>query len=137
MLRLYYKIWTDAIVQEQSKPDRKRVWKLYTIIPISILEGFNLLTIFYWMRIIVNRHLLILMPVHIFNARPLNGFISVLITYFIPFLLLNYLLIIFNDRWKKLIKIYGDENGKLYKRYTLITIGLLIIPVIIQVMFFK
>ena len=76
------------------------------------------------------------MPVGIFSARPLNGFISVIITFFIPFVLLNYLLIFNKDRYKKLIEKYGPGDGKLYKKYALLTIGIAIIPVVIKVMFF-
>ena len=106
------------------------------MVPMSVLQGVNLFTIFYWLRLIVNRGLLLMMPVDIFSARPLNGFVSVIITFFIPFLLLNYLLILNNDRYKKLIENYRSEGGKLYKKYTLLSIGLAIIPIVIKVMFF-
>jgi hypothetical protein len=136
MLGLYYKIWADAIVAQKRKKAEYTSWKLYTLVPLSVLQGINLLTFFYWMKIIVNRYLPLFMPVNIFNAHPLNDFVSVIITFFIPFAILNYLLIFNNDRYKNIIKEYGAQNGKLYKKYTLMSIGLLIIPIVIKVMFF-
>jgi hypothetical protein len=136
MAGLYYRIWVDAIVSQKEKRAEQTSWKLYTLVPISVLQGINLFTIFYWLRMIVNKGLLLMMPVAIFNARPLNGFISVIITFFTPFLLLNYLLIFNNERYKKLIENYNSEGGKLYKKYALLSIGLAIIPIVTKVMFF-
>ena len=136
MINWYYKIWAEAIVKEQSKADERPFWKLYTLVPISVLMGINLFTIFYWMKIIVNKHLLLFMPVHIFLGNPLNDFVSVIITFFLPFLILNYLLVIYNERYKKIIKEYGDAKSKYYRNYALISIGILVIPIILKVAFF-
>lgn len=136
MQNWYYKIWTDAIISQRAKRAEHTSWKLYTIIPISVLQGINLFTFFYWMRIIFSHNLLLTMPVGIFHAHPLNGFISVMITFFIPFVLLNYLLIFYNNRYDKLILRYGSDNGKIYRNYALYTLGIAIIPIIIKVAFF-
>jgi hypothetical protein len=136
MLRLYYRTWVDAIVVEKSKKTQKRNWKLYTIIPMSLLQGVNLFTIFYWMKIIVNKNLPLVFGVDIFNAKLINTFFSVVITLFIPFVILNYLLIFSNDQYEDLITRYGSQSQKLYKKYTLYTLGIAIIPVIIKTMFF-
>lgn len=136
MLTLYYKIWVDAIVTERAKKVEGRNWKLYTLIPISLLQGINLFTFFYWMKIVVNPTLPLFFPVNIFNARLINDFISIVVTLFIPFLLLNYLLIFNNDRYKQLMIKYKPGNKKMYKKYSMITIGLFVIPLIIKIMFF-
>jgi hypothetical protein len=136
MLALYYKIWVDAIVTEKAKKVEARNWKLYTLIPISLLQGINLFTFFYWMKTLVNRTLPLFFPVTIFNARLINDFISIVITLFIPFVLLNYLLIFNNERYEQLMIKYKPEDKNLYKKYSLVTLGLFIIPLIIKVMFF-
>ena len=135
-MELYYKIWVDAIITERAKKLEGKNWKLYTIIPISLLQGINLFTFFYWMKTIVNRNLPLFFGVDIFNARLINGFISIILTLFIPFVILNYLLIFNNDRYEELIAKYKAKREKLYKKYTLVTLGLLIVPIIIQKMFF-
>jgi hypothetical protein len=136
MMGLYYKIWVDAIITERSKKVEARNWKLYTIIPISVLQGINLFTIFYWMKILVNHYLPLFFPVTIFNARLINDFIAIVITLFIPFVILNYLPIFINDRYEQLIPKYKSQCAKCYRKYTLTTLGLLFIPIIIQKMFF-
>ena len=136
MLGLYYKIWVDAIGIEKSKKTQKQNWKAYAIIPISLLQGVNLFTFFYWMKIWVNKNLPLVLGVNIFNARPINSFISIVITFFIPFVILNYLLIFSNNQYEGLIKKYEAQDGKLYRKYVLLTLGIAIIPIIIQVLFF-
>ena len=136
-MNLYYKIWVDAIFSIRKNRIEAGNWKLYTIIPISLLMGINLFTLFYWMKVIVNKNLPLFFGVDIFNAKPLNGYISVIITFFVPFVILNYLLIFNNSRYDNLTKRYEANNGKLYKKYILYSIGLMIIPIIIQKMFFS
>jgi len=46
MVNLYYKIWVDAIAAQQAKKSATVNWKLYTLIPISLLQGIKLLTFF-------------------------------------------------------------------------------------------
>lgn len=135
-MNLYYRIWIDAIAtQKQSKTDRSS-WKLYSLAFMSILQGINLFTLLYWLKIIFSRHLLLIMPVSIFNAKPINGFVSVVITFLLPFIILNYLLIFNGERYNTLAAEYPSQNGKLFKKYALWTVGLLIIPAVIKFMFF-
>lgn len=136
MLGLYYKIWVDAIKSIQSNKAEQASWKAYTIIPISILMGINLFTLFFWMKTLFNKNLPLFFPIVIFNAKLINSFISIIVTLFIPFVILNYLLIFNNDRYETLLKEYNSSNGKLYRNYSLISLGVLIIPFIIAKMFF-
>jgi len=130
-------IWADAIISQKAKKTEHTSWKLYTLVPISVVMGINLFTFFYWMKIIVSRNLLLYMPVNIFNAHPLNSFISVLITFILPFVILNYLLIFNNHRYNYVLEKYKDEGGKLYRKYVLYSLGIAIIPIIMKVMFFS
>src|ERR1700761_3761104 len=129
-MNLYYRIWVDAIKATKSFKAEAGNWRLITIIPISLMMGINLFTLFYWMKIIVNRNLPLFIEIYIFGYKALNSFISVIFTYFLPFVILNYLLIFNGDRYKKLLTEYNDEGGKLYKKYTLFTIGIGLIPII-------
>lgn len=88
------------------------------------------------MRTLINHNLPLIFPVHVFNALLINDFISVILTLFIPFVLLNYLLIFSNDRYKEILERYAPQNGKLYRNYALISLGVLVIPIVIAVMFF-
>jgi len=136
MLRWYYKIWTDAIVATRAKRTEAASWKVYTLVPMSALMGINLFTLFLWMKTLVNHNLPLALPANIFDFRLINGFIAIVMTFFITFVILNYLLIFNNDRFEQLVKKYPPKNGRLYQRYTLVSICILVIPVIISLMFF-
>jgi hypothetical protein len=88
------------------------------------------------MKTLVNKTLPLYFPVNFFNYNLVNAYISIIVTHFIPFIILNYLLIFNGNRYEKLLQEYKPQGGKLYKRYALISIGLFIIPIIIAKMFF-
>jgi hypothetical protein len=135
MLSLYYKIWADAIALSQKKTGKEGNWKLLTIIPMSMLNGLNLLAIFLLFRIISHKQTLGLFPLDIFHVKPLNEFCSVLVTYFIPFVLLNYLLIFSANQYDRLMKEYDGAGGKFYFKYGAISAGIIVVPIVIKFIF--
>jgi hypothetical protein len=135
MLNAYYKLWVDAIVFEKTKRNSEVNWKAYSLVPVSLLMGINLLTLLYWTNELTHHHLPVLLIVGIFNNRLIDIFISVIVMYFIPFFLLNYLVIFYDRRYEKLVKVYKNTNGKLYRKYTLISLGLLAVPLILKWVF--
>lgn len=130
-LSLYYKIWVDAIVYEKTKHGDMRNWKLYTLIPISVLQGINLLTVFFGLSTF-NIKLDIFFDLNLFPGEMLDGFLSGFITLFLPFLILNYLLVFHRKKYDDLIERYDYRNGKLYMIYFLTTILIFILPLIID-----
>ena len=135
MLSIYYKIWVDAIVFEQTKNGQRRNWKTFTLIPISMFQGINLLTVFFAASALTKKKIPIFLDITFFNFKPINSFLSFSITLFWPFVILNYFLIIYNNRYEGLIEKYKYHNGKLYLRYFLFTIGIFIIPIFIGIIF--
>jgi hypothetical protein len=91
MGNLYYKIWVDAIVYEKTKHGHLRNWKPYTLIPISVLQGVNLLTIFFWLSTF-NLKIDIFLDFDLFPGILIDGFLSGFVTLFLPFILLNCVL---------------------------------------------
>jgi hypothetical protein len=136
MLTLYYKIWVDAIVATRAKKAEASGWKLYTLAPMSLLLGINLFTMLLWMKTLVNHRLPLVLPVNIFDYRLINDFISAIVTLFIPFVLLNYLLIFSNERYERIVARFPPRGGNLYRRYVLISLGILAIPVLIVKLYF-
>jgi hypothetical protein len=130
MFNVYYKIWVDAIVFEQTKNGQRRNWKIFTLLPLSIIQGINLLTILFWISALTHTKIPLLFDSTIFNAKGLNTLIPVLL-FFMPFIGLNYLLIIYNQRYKNLIAKYKYYNGKLYLGYFLFSTSIFILPIII------
>lgn len=129
MENIYYKIWVDAIVWEKATNGERRNWRPYTLIPISLCQGLNLGTICFWL------HIPIFFNIHLFSIKPINGFLSYSVTLLMPFIILNYFLIFYNQRYKNLIEKYKYYNGKLYLWYFLFSIGVFILPIIIGSIF--
>jgi hypothetical protein len=131
MKNLYYEIWVDAIVYEKTKHGHLRNWKPFTLIPISILQGINLLTVFFGL-VTFNIKIDIFFDFDLFPGTMLDSFISGVFTLFIPFLIVNYFLIFRNNRYKSLVEKYDyKKKGRLYLTYFILTIGIFIIPIII------
>ena len=137
MFNWYYKVWAEVINSERAENPERKNWKIYTLIPVSILQAINLFTFLYWLNVIFKGHLPLFAPVHFFNAFAINSGISIIITYFIPFLLLNYLLIFSYDQYITITERYKDGTIKVYKQYAIWTIGLCFIPLLAKILFFS
>ena len=133
MTNIYYQIWADAI-RATKKMDADQ-WKVATLIPMSILQGVNLLAILFLLRWILGRQWPLFVPVKIFNDVILNDAVSVVLTFIVPFLILNYLLIFSNDRYQRIIRFYKGMNGQLYKLYVLISLGIIVVPFVFKLVF--
>jgi len=131
MENIYYKVWVDAIVWEKATNGERRNWKFYTLIPISLCQSINILTIGFWC------HIPIFIPIRFFPIKPLNGFSSFAISLLIPFIILNYLFIIYNDRYESLIEKYKYSNGKLYLWYFILSMTAFILPIFVGIIFTK
>jgi hypothetical protein len=133
MLSLYYKIWVDAITKERAKKGEDGNWKAFTIIPISLLQGVNLLTLLFILRAFTD--IPILVTPEIVRDKAINTLIIGLLTFFIPFVIVNYLLIFNNGRYNTLLKVYRSGNGKFYRNYFLISVGVIVIPFVLKTIF--
>lgn len=134
MLTIYDRIWADAIAHERNKKRKESAWKLFTLISISMLQGLNLLALLFIFRWLTHGKMPILLPVHIFNKAALNSFCSIFLVFFIPFVILNYLLIFYNNRYELLLKQYSG-NGKLYRNYFIFSVGIIAVPVVLKFIF--
>lgn len=133
MLSIYYKIWVDAITQERAKKGADGNWKAFTIISMSLIQGVNLLTLLFILRFFTD--IPILFTIDLTRDKAINAFIAGLLVFFIPFAILNYLLIFYNQRYNKLVNLYPSRNSKLYRNYVLISLGIIVIPFIFKIIF--
>lgn len=133
MTNIYYEIWADAIKTTRKK-DAKQ-WKMATLVPMSILHGVNLLAVLFFLKVILGRNWPLFVPVKLFNDVILNDAISVVLTFIIPFMILNYLLIFSNDRYQQIIHFYKARNGRLYRLYILVSLGIIVIPLAFKLTF--
>ena len=135
MLRTYYRIWVDAIVVQKNSKSESGSWKLLTIIPISVLQGLNLLTFLFIVRWLSNGGTPIVLSLNIFSFKAINTFLGGALIFFVPFVILNYLLVFNNNRYQNLLRIYTDSKGRLYRNYALITVGIIVVPLLLKLIF--
>jgi hypothetical protein len=133
MANIYYEIWADAIKVTKKKDSDQ--WKVATLIPMSILHGVNLLAILFFLRGILGRQWPLFVPVKIFRDVIMNDAVSIILTFILPFLILNYLLIFNNDRYQEIIRFHKGKNGRLYKLYILVSLGIIVIPFAFKLIF--
>lgn len=133
MTNIYYEIWADAIKTTQKKDSKQ--WKVATLVPMSILHGVNLLAVLFFLRVVLGRNWPLFVPVKIFNDVILNDAVSVVLTFIIPFMILNYLLVFSNDRYQRIIHSYKGRNGRLYRLYILVSLGIIVIPFAFKLIF--
>lgn len=135
MLNLYYRIWADAILFEKLKRGKDINWKTITLIAISLLQGLNLLVLLFLLRWLSHGRMPILLPMGIFNMSILNSACAIVLIFFVPFVILNYLLVYYNNKYLEIINKYPYRNGKLYRNYFLWSLGIIIIPIVFKLVF--
>lgn len=128
MKNIYYKIWVDTIVSINKKPQRKNDWKFYSMFFMTILTALNLITIIMWLGYLGIKTLYI--KIDVFPGDILDSFASFIIEFALPCFFVNYFLIFFKNRYKKLTEKYGDRKGKFFLAYLFCSIAIFIIPVL-------
>ena len=123
-INIYYQIWVDALVKLRSRPQNVRMWKFYGMVFVSAAMALNLWFVTFLLMLHLN-YSTIIFPVKtaIFPGTRIDAFISFFISYLLPFLILNYFLIFYKDRYKKLLKRYRYYDGKLFLWYFLTSLG--------------
>lgn len=129
-MKLYYRIWVDCITKLRSIEANKDNWQTKGIITMSIAMTFN----FVLLMVIIQKNILDYYFYEI-NIPLLSGFqnyiLTILILFFLPCVIINYLLIFRNKRYEKLLKKYPYSNGKFIVAYILISMFLPIVLLLI------
>ena len=129
-MKLYYRIWVDCITRLRSIEANKDNWQTKGIIAMSTAMTFN----FVLLMVIIQKNILDYYFYEI-NIPILSGFqnyiLTILILYFLPCVIINYLLIFRNKRYEKLLKKYPYSNGKFIVAFILISLFLPIVLLLI------
>jgi len=136
IMGLYYRIWVDSIMRLLSKEASRKNWQLKSIATISVAMTFNfvlLMTII--QKVILNCYF------YEFNLPVFSNYenyiFTLLFLYFLPCVVVNYLLIFRGKRYEKLLKKYPNYNGKLFAFYFLISLFLPVALIWIGIIFSK
>lgn len=136
-MNLYYKIWVDGIVKLRSRPQNAGLWKFFAMIYTSMAMALNLVLVLFILSDLGIINKVFKLPVDFFPGTRVDAFFSFLISYLLPFLLMNYFLIFHKGRYKELINRYPYYGGKLYLRYFLGSLSAFLIYIIIAVLLSK
>lgn len=119
-MRLYYEIWVDCITRMRSIEANKSNWKIKGAIFMSLAMAFNFILI----MVVLQREVLGFYFYEI-NIQCLTDFLNfvltILLLYFFPCVMINYLLIFRNNKYEILMKKYKYHNGRLCLTYYIIS----------------
>ncbi len=123
MRNIYYSIWVDAIVNIEKNSKHKKDWKFFSMLYMTLLNALNLGVVLMLLSYIFSLKV-IWIRFTMLPGTMLNSFASFIIQFAMPFILINYALIFYRNRYKGLIQKYADKKGKLFATYLLSSIGL-------------
>ena len=139
MLKLYYKIWVAAITRIRSVPYSKDNWKFVTMGDMSLLQSFNLLTIYMVLYSLGLKFTIIenIINIHFLDFAPIEDLIKFFIFVYLPLLIMNHVLIFRNNRYEYLIAKYAPQRIQIFAYYYIFTFVVFLCPIIIRQLFLK
>jgi len=120
-MNVYYLVWTDFLVgRAKNRPDMDN-WKFQLFVTMTWLNSMNLWALFSFLKILgIGTFLL---PISFMEGTRINSAIAFFIQFALVFCLINYFLIFYKDRYKKIIKEYPYSGGRIIRNYIFITAG--------------
>lgn len=102
MKNIYYLVWADSILSIKKYHPQKTNWKITVFILNTLINALSLWIILIWLKYF---KVFIITPfrLDIFPGTLIDGFLAFTIEFALPFGILNYFLIFYNDRYKKII----------------------------------
>jgi hypothetical protein len=129
MKNIYYLIWVDFITSAKRHHPERADWKFSLYVLVTMCNALNIYAVYIWFMYFFKMSYLI--RLNIFPGTILNDAFSFLIQFAAPFILINYLLIFYKDKYKKLLKKYPSKNGRLALIYSLCSIWIGFISIIL------
>lgn len=137
MKRLYFEVWADAIeAAERSKSYMTHKDKMFTLLAVfSVAQGFNLGLVLLILSSYIKTPFFL--QIDLFPGTMLDGSLAGIITLFLPFAILNYILIF----KKKKYLAYAENRkirtkGKAFLAYFVCSSGVFLLVVVISKWFF-
>lgn len=126
-MRYYYILWSDAINWGRSSIKTISIWKLHTLSLITLANGFNLMMLSLVLEKVIGHKIsLFHLTIDVTQSNSINQIIGGILIFYLPPLVINYVLIFYKRRWDIVRKKYSSHNGKIYKWYIA---GSVIIPI--------
>lgn len=130
LLDSYYNIWIEAIVLARKKPENKSNWKLMTMFFMSMSMALNLLLAMVLLQHFLFHKMIYNIHVDVFPGEKLDDAISFFMLFLLPFVLVNYFLIMHNNRYEWLFEKYGNQQHGRLVPYFLVS---LLLPLVLLI----
>ena len=125
MLNLYYKIWAGAINGQRSSEAIVRQafnWQTTSLLVVSLPMAINLASIDMILeRYIFHTKLLYKLNINIFPGNRIDYALTFYILFGLVPLTLNYFLIFYKDKYKKILDKHKKPNVKIFLIYYMIS----------------
>ena len=115
MKNIYYLYWVDAIVGYRKNNPNSFDWKFSIFTISTVCNALNLFVVLLWLKFF--NIFSFKFEINIFPGTMLNSATKFIIQFALPFIILNYFLVFYKDRYKKLIEKYPNRNGKFAMMY--------------------
>lgn len=126
---MYYQIWASALsgIREHSE-DHSWKWKIFVL--ITFVNSLNAFTVLLWLKYfeVFNYPILI---VNFFP--PFDSSLSFLLSFTLPFIVMNYFFIFHREKYKKILIKYSNTP----KRVALLYVNITVVSTFVTAMFYS
>jgi hypothetical protein len=129
MKNLYYQLWADGIINSASYKRNELGWKNKVFWLITMANSFNIVVIYLLLQrfdIQIYRF-----EINIFGRSLIKNVLEGFLNFCFPIALINYFMIFKNDKYISIIKRYKDYKGVYAITYTLSSILVLVLTIIV------
>jgi hypothetical protein len=112
-------IWSDAISSFRKHQPHKN-WKFTLFIYITWMNALNLWTVILWVKYfnILN---IPKISIDIFPGTLVNGFLTFSCEFALPFALINYFMIFYNNRYESIVEKYHNIKFRFAPVYSILS----------------
>jgi hypothetical protein len=135
MFSLYYRIWVDCMKRARLQPENRETWEAGSMIFMSVAMAFNFVLIMFILQKYILGYFFYEINID-FLPKYVSNVISYVVLFVVPCVLVNYFLIFYKNRYKKLLKKYPSHNGKLFLTYFITSLSVPVILMWIGIIFF-
>lgn len=132
MTNPFYAIWADCIARMRSVTKGGDDWAKKSLFFMTTAMAFNILLFVLLLQIVIPGKFNFVLSMQ-FLPKQLNYFLSFVVLYCLPCLLMNYLIVFRKSRYVFVLKEYPYKNGKLFAIYYALSVSL---PTLLILLFF-
>ena len=136
MGNIYYAWWADSIIRIKHFNPKMKDWEKRIFELNTTLNALN-----YWVIVVWLKYLDIIeiptLNIDVFPGDVIDKVVSSIINFGTPFIILNYFLVFYKNRYEKIIKQFKDKKLNIAFPYTVISVALSAITVIVYGIFWS